>query len=410
MAVRFVSDTEGSSSIDAAPSGRKLVKPRAETVDIVRGVALLGILFINIMTFRSTDQNWTTLDRAADILSLILAHGKFVAMFIILFGVSFSFQVENADAQRFMPQYLRRMVGLALLGTLHFVFLWEGDILMQYVVPGVLLLLFLRRPVRTVLIGAGVSYGLLLAFMLTVVITTASMRSGQSTGAGGDPTVSSAIYQHGSYGEVVEARLELLPSFLEEHLITSVLLLGTFLLGVYIGKQGYLTHPQDHERLLRRVVSLTLPIGLLMNIVTVLGDPYRNSLPLALQIGYYFCTLAGPTVLSLGYVAGAALLASRWTWLKPLAAVGRMTLTNYLMQSLILATLFYGYGFGLYDKVNPAPGIALIVVLFALQVIFSVWWMRRFRYGPVEWLWRSFTYWQAQPIRRSARPPLTPRA
>ncbi len=376
------------------PSQYKTKAP-AESVDIIRGFALFGILFINIMTFRSSQNGWTGLDHLVDTLSLILAQGKFVTTFMILFGLSFTFQSENAASNHFTGQYVRRMGMLFVLGVLHFVLLWEGDILMGYVVPGALLLFFAHSQSRTLLISSGGFYGLLLAFVLIVAIGSV----GQPT-ASHDPTIAPTLYQHGSYGELVKARLELLPDFLGEHFIGSVLLLGTFLLGAYIGKRGYLSHPQEHLPLLRRVFIGGLLLGIPANTVSQLGQPYRDTLALPQQIILHLAIFFSPTILSLAYIAGVALLAGSVKYMKPLAAVGRMTLTNYLMQSLILTTIFYNYGLGLYDKIGPALGILLISGLFAVQILFSVLWTKRFHYGLVEWLWRSVTYWRFEPLRK----------
>jgi uncharacterized protein len=113
---------------------------------------------------------------------------------------------------------------------------------------------------------------------------------------------------------------------------------------------------------------------------------------------------AGAPLLCLAYLSALALLSLRPGWgarLKVLAPVGQMALTNYLMQSIICTLIFYGYGLGLFGKVGPAAGILLTVVIYLIQIPISHWWMKRFRYGPAEWLWRSMTYLKLQPMRRS---------
>jgi uncharacterized protein len=112
--------------------------------------------------------------------------------------------------------------------------------------------------------------------------------------------------------------------------------------------------------------------------------------------------LSGP-LLGFSYVCGLALLLRHEAWrrrLAPLAAVGRMSLSNYLLQSLVCTTLFYAYGFGLYGKTGPTVNLVLALGLFTAQVLLSLWWVRRFRFGPAEWLWRSLTYGEKQPMRR----------
>jgi len=110
----------------------------------------------------------------------------------------------------------------------------------------------------------------------------------------------------------------------------------------------------------------------------------------------------GAPALSLFYAAAILLLVQREGWQKrlaPLAAVGRMALSNYLLQSVICTTIFYSYGLGLYGRVGPAVGVGLTVVIFLIQIILSVWWLRRFQFGPMEWVWRSLTYCKRQPLR-----------
>jgi uncharacterized protein len=287
---------------------------------------------------------------------------------------------------------------LLVFGLLHFVLIWEGDILLQYVVPGLLLLFFVRRSARTILIWAGALWGLWLALLVTIVAVATIQHSHQGSADGG-ALFSPTTYTTSGYGALVASRLGALPGMIEEHGISLIFLLPTFLLGVYIGKSGLLTNPQQHVQLLRRVCFVGLPLGIAVNAVAHWGTPVMYSMPVPIAMLIIACTVIGLPTLSLAYIAGLALLVQRAPWLKPLAAVGRMTLTNYLMQSVVLTTLFYGYGLGWYDRVGPVSGIVLIAAIFGCQIPFSVWWMSRFRYGPAEWIWRSVTYWRVQPLR-----------
>ena len=110
----------------------------------------------------------------------------------------------------------------------------------------------------------------------------------------------------------------------------------------------------------------------------------------------------GAPALSFFYASAILLLFQRTAWqrhLAPLAAVGRTALSNYLLQSVICTTIFYSYGFGLYGRIGQPAGVALTFLIFALQIPVSVWWLRHFRFGPVEWLWRTLTYGKLQPMR-----------
>ncbi len=135
-----------------------------------------------------------------------------------------------------------------------------------------------------------------------------------------------------------------------------------------------------------------LPVGLIFSLLSATLVPGQQSLPVVERAMVIVDAELAPIILALAYAAGAAWLASRLGWLKPLAAAGRMSLSNYLLQSLVLTFLFYQYGFKLFDRVSPAAGFLLAVLIYALQVLLSNLWFRRFRYGPAEWAWRSLTY------------------
>jgi uncharacterized protein len=179
--------------------------------------------------------------------------------------------------------------------------------------------------------------------------------------------------------------------------------LAMFLLGLFAARQHLLDQPDTHAKALRRMLVFGLAIGLPANVFYAIafakGEPLEvdwlwTAGSLALAVG-------GPA-LTFAYVA-AFTLALRHERarriLQPIAAAGRMALSNYLLQSLICTTIFYSYGLGLYGSVGRAPGLALALVIYAAQVPLSVWWLRRFRFGPAEWLWRCLTYGRIQPMR-----------
>jgi uncharacterized protein len=177
-----------------------------------------------------------------------------------------------------------------------------------------------------------------------------------------------------------------------------------FLLGLWTWRRGILRSPEQHERFLRRFFAIAFPIGLgLAAALTFLRElrfPYGS--PLGSWLRVTSNTLGTP-LLALSYGAGLLLLTRRAPWrrlLAPLAPVGRMALTNYLMQSLVMTWVYNAYGLGLYGQVGPAAAAFLCLALFALQIVVSRWWLSRFRFGPAEWLWRSLTYAKMQPMRR----------
>ncbi len=396
---------------------------RIEGIDIVRGAAIFGILLVNVTTFRphpATLQGtpWTGLpDRVAEWGILFLAAGKVWPMLAFLFGLGFAVQLGRARAGTpILLRYARRLTALLAIGLLHNVLLWDGDILVNYALIGFLLLPFARRRPRTVLLWA---VGLLAAFVgLIAVAALVSAVQGPVHEAAAPavpaPDPMEALWRTGTYGALVAARLSALAGSATENLGGAPITLAIFLTGLYAGQRGILTHPEAHLPLLRRATRWALPVGLigalLFTLISV-AAPLVMALPIPAQTLLAAASVPGILALSLAYVAGLTLLLQRPRWrarLAPLAAVGRMALTNYLLQSLVCTTLFYGYGLGWYGRVGPLTGIGLAALIFALQVPLSAWWLRRYRFGPAEWAWRSLTYARPQPLR--APTPQTARA
>ena len=176
-----------------------------------------------------------------------------------------------------------------------------------------------------------------------------------------------------------------------------------FLLGLYIGRRGILQDIPAYLPLIRRVQLVGLGLGFTGELLVILLSEITNLIvptPLG-TLRSVIHVFSGP-LLALGYMSTLVLLLQKDTWrhrLAPLASMGRMSLTIYLMQTLICTIIFYHYGLGLYGQVGPAAGLILTVVIYALQIPFSLWWLTRFRFRPTEWLWRSLTYLQWQPMR-----------
>jgi uncharacterized protein len=215
------------------------------------------------------------------------------------------------------------------------------------------------------------------------------------------------VYALGSYGEQVRQRLvDLAFTYIGTGMQMFPLVLAMFLLGLYAGKRRLFQEVERHLPLARRALTWGLIIGLPLNLFFAFNyDAFRSLTPTVWSITGTVAFAIGAPALSMAYVAGMTLLMQRAAWqrrLAPIASVGRMALTNYLLQTVICTTIFYSYGLGLFGQVGPAAGILLTVAIYALQIPFSVWWLRRFRYGPMEWLWRTLTYARAQPMRLPA--------
>jgi uncharacterized protein len=401
---------------------------RILTIDILRGFALLGILLVNMALFNgsfaaavaSLEQTGTGLDQVAGWLIAFFCEAKFYSIFAFLFGLGMVLQFTHAEGRGGHPRatWLRRMAVLLLIGLVHAYFIWVGDILILYSVLGASLLLWRKARPRTLLIWVFV------CLLVPLLINAALLGLiGMGQAAAGEQAMAQAfaeqlgayrtlaaeadhVYATGSYWEVTLQRA------LDMNLVFFVLpfmafnVLAMMLLGLYAGKRRIFESIGEHLPLIRRVWLWSLVAGVAGNLLYVYFGATATRIPPSPQ---YLLSLAGQTfgapALALFYMASLTLLAERVTWrprLAPLAAVGRMALTNYLLQSIICTTIFYGYGLALYGRIGVAAGAALAVAIYLLQVLFSRWWLHHFRYGPMEWLWRTLTYGHRQPI--SLRP------
>ena len=211
-----------------------------------------------------------------------------------------------------------------------------------------------------------------------------------------------AVYSEGDYGDVIAYRLKKLPDY-AVHLWLNQALSGfaVFVFGMYMGRRRILEDIANQAARWRARLPWVLGAALVVNVVYVIS--FRQG---HVRSELLFLTLGGP-LLCFVYVVGLGLLVGDAKWrmrLGTFAAVGRLSLTNYLMQSAICTTLFYGYGFGLYGQLGTAMTLLIGFAIFAMQMLLSSWWLKYFRLGPLEWLLRSFIYYRWQVLRRTVPP------
>ncbi len=380
-------------------------------VDVLRGMALFGILAANMRAFFAPldayDHISVLFHSRADILAQAFIdafiQGKFITIFSFLFGMGFAIQMSRAEARgvRFMGFYPRRLLALALFGLIHGMLIWAGDVLLTYAVSGAILLLFRKRQQKTLLWWAG---GL---FALPIVVSTTFLllyfsRFRRPWMDPKPPDMAKLysiinIYAHGTVRQILaqnwmEWKQEL------PFTLFAIYASGLFLLGMWVWRAGIVQRLEEYQPVLKRVCAWCLVIGLIVNIyvaiVKAVIPPATVSL-WAWSAGVLF--LPAAHLLSAGYMSGLALLFLHKDWrrvLLPFAAVGRMALTDYLMQSILCTLFFYHYTTGLYGRIGPAIGLVPTVILYSAQVLFSNWWLQRYRFGPMEWLWRGMTYGQ----------------
>lgn len=415
---------------------------RFAALDTLRGVAVLGILLMNIYAFAMPfaaymnplnmgGAEWYNL--GTWFATHIVADQKFISIFSMLFGAGIVLMGQRAEARgaSFGRIYFRRMFWLMVIGLIHGYLLWFGDILFYYAVIGMILYLARNWRPRTQLIVACallpvtllMSYGGYLQ-MLEMKAEASNVLTLEEAGetlteqqqatldewnvmagvmAPTEKSIRKDLEAHrGSYADILAYRAPQLANmqvgglFFMFFRIGGMMLIGmAFMqLGILSGQRGAATY----NRLLLFGYGLGVPIMLFSAY-----DLYAHQFD-----GFYFMKMGnianyvGSILIAFGHIGLVMRLVQTGAWQKLLqrfAAVGRMAFTNYLMHSVILTTVFYGYGLGLYGEVPRAAQMLIVVAVLGLQLAYSPWWLARFRFGPAEWLWRSLTYWRRQPMR-----------
>jgi uncharacterized protein len=392
-----------------------LPSERIVTLDVIRGFALLGILVVNMSSFSGMwmDQPTALPDQFAAFIVNVLFSGKFNSLFSLLFAIGFTIQLERLEQRAGNDArwiYVRRLLVLFAIGIAHAVLLWDGDVLHMYALLGFVLLFMRNVSDRTVvvliaallLVPAARSLFLLLFSPPEWTAARLALRQEYFAAA-------SAALGSGSYVDSVVQNLRALRSaYFTAFGLEALLLLGyalflvTVLIGLLAGRYRWVQRAAENPALLRRVQWWALGIGIAFGIAQAIASRYiEPSVPsvwfIVLRTGYSVSRVA----LMVFYVAIIVRLAShaRWrSWLMPLAAAGRMPLTNYLLQSMLCTAIFYGWGLGYWGRAGAAVQLGLaFAIFFGLQVPLSLFWFRRFAYGPMEYLWRLASYGRRPP-------------
>jgi len=394
---------------------------RIVSLDILRGVAVLGILIMNIQSFSMPQAAYINPTAFGDlsglnkwiwILSHILASQKFMSIFSILFGAGVLIFTENAMAKGKNSALLhyRRMAWLMVFGLLHGYLLWYGDILFTYSLCGMLLFVFRGLPPRK-LIWIGFGF-----FLVPMVLDTLfafsmsywpeeSLRSTMQTWSPDTATLQHYLTVYGgSWMEQMELRV---PGYL--FLQTGLFFMQTFwrvmsmmLLGMALFKWKMLSAG------LSRLIFLRLTLaGLLLGFFlsatgVVLNFRMQWSMEFSMFLGKQF-NYVGSVLTALGYVGLVMLICKSLSFRRfknTFSAVGRMAFSNYILMTLICTLLFYGHGLGLFGSMERKVQVLIVVGIWLVIIIISSLWLRSFRFGPLESLWRSLTYGKWQPLRK----------
>jgi len=417
-------------------AGPAPVADRILALDSVRGFALFGILVVNVLGISglrafAIDET-SAVEPVLRQVVQIFFQGKFVSLFSILFGISFFLLLDRLHTKNasVFPRYWRRLAILFVFGMVH-VLIQPGEVLMPYALCGALLLVFYRMPWKIVLAAA-------ILLMVAPHLQTAwatSIAMNQTTAEAPAPMEDTTeddgwerevlpgrswdpydgpdavrVHAKGSLAEVVAYSRD----FTLDRWATSwvgylwiTFPLPLMMVGLLVSRSGVLRQVEDRKRLFHVTFWGGLAAGLGLHWLTMPVFAWASTGGWNPWIGFVgnVMFVMSALVLALAYGAAVLLLFQRNTFRKllaPLGAVGRMALTNYLLQTVATVWLFWGIGLGWYGRFGAGAVEIIAVVVFALLAAFSIIWLRYFLYGPVEWLWRCGTYWQLLPLKKSA--------
>jgi uncharacterized protein len=360
------------------------VEERLLALDILRGIALFGVMAINVVfefrvsifeqllrSYESTSpldgMIRTFLERAVEL--------KAFALFSLLFGVGLAIQFDRLPQIRRATLLLRRLLVLLAFGLIHLTLIWDGDILTEYALAGLLVLPLLYGP-RWLLACATL-------LLLAIYANSSLMRLLPFPGTSwlAQRVIEARnVYPTGGFFEILGFRIHEIPAIAPLHVWVFPRTLALFLTGALAWRSGILERAAENRPMLFGIAAAAAASTAFVN------DPL-STVTLALAYAAFIIGAASTA-------GGAKLL--RWA-----APLGQMAFTNYIVQSLIFGWIFYGYGLGLFGKLNVSTALGVGVTVYLAQVFFSRWWLGKYRFGPVEWAWRSLMYGKRQPMKRS---------
>lgn len=406
----------------AATSGPVALVDRIDSLDVLRGVALLGILIMNIQVFAMIFPAYFNPHAYGDLtgpnyvvwlLSHVLADRKFMTIFSMLFGAGIVLMTSRREEAggRAAGLHYRRMLVLLVLGVCHAYLLWDGDILVTYALCGMVVYPFRRRRPRTLfvigLILIAFASGLAFLFQWGMQFWPESEVQGFKDGLWHPPpevVEQTLALQRGSWVGMLPERAASALFFQTFVLLMENLwrVSGLMLAGMAFFKLGVFSATRT-----TRTYVIMLLAGLLIGAPLILaGVAYKDSVNWDVRYCFFLggqFNYWGSIPLALAWV-GLVMLVCRSATLsavrRPLAAVGQMAFTNYLLQSVVCTTLFFGYGLGWYGHVERIGQFGVVLGVWVVLLVLSVLWLRAFRFGPAEWVWRTLTYAKRQPFKR----------
>ncbi|MFL0366028.1 DUF418 domain-containing protein [Pseudobacillus sp. 179-B 2D1 NHS] len=367
---------------------------RVKSIDSLRGFSLLGILLANLLIFQYgmigkdhvTGLSW--IDKGAYYITKVLIESSFMPIFTLLFGYSLIKLIESIRNKGRKSRWVivRRAIGLILLGLLHATYLWEGDILLFYGLTMFFLFIFINRKAKTLMIWSGVFFILSTALMYGPLN---DLTEKEQTKYDAYVEQEHKVYENGSYLEVYDFRNNAIPPYYDDPIeLLFVLLLSPFvyaplfLAGMAFAKMNVFENIRAEQKLYK-YGSYLVPLAIVCKIMGQFTSNWEGVLG-----------NAGGQLLALGYVFLFMRVLTSGKFAKFIYAfeqVGKLSLTNYLVQSVICTTIFYGYGFGMFGKMGVFAAMIMGIIIYALQCVISIQYFKKWKRGPVEMLLRMWT-------------------
>lgn len=370
-------------------------KKRFESVDALRGLALFGILLANVPFAENAGSNrpMAQFDTTLSFLFHLLIEKKFITIFSILFGFGFYIQLKKAGEAgiNFRPYYLKRMLILFLIGCIHAYLFWFGDIIRDYALCGIVLLFVYKWSSKKILI-TGIVFSVFITAAVFILNSALGPQYSYDTSIVRDHPIAN------SYGQYlwINARIDPFANFLQDSPITLVFCFGNMLLGFWMAKAGFFQQPDKFRSSRKRIILIGLLIGLSASYLFWLVTSGKLELTPAL-LWLPFVIVAGMVLQSLFYISAfVSLFQSIW-WKKVLSVfrpVGKMSLTNYLFQTILYLLVFFHWthGLQLFGKINMTETYFIAILFFAIQVVLSKAWLTYHDQGPVETVWKNLSY------------------
>lgn len=366
---------------------------RLDSIDIMRGLALFGVLTVNLVTeFRvSIFEQFLTRPSEPDLINRAVIQFvhyalelKAFALFSFLFGVGLAMQFERlSNTGRPLYWLTRRLAVLLSFGLIHLLLIWNGDILTEYAVAGLVVLPLLYAS-RMVL---GLTAAALLALYLALPALPVPVAWPALAWMTNHVEQANELYRAGHWSQVLRFSLHELPALLPLHVYIFPRTLGLFALGMLAWRSGVFSRPAEHKAKILGLGCLLGTIGVALTLANA-SEILSNLTPVCLSLAF-----AAVVLYAVEFTPARA-------FLRIFTAIGRMAFTNYIAQSLIFGFVFFGYGLGQFGGLRPAPVFALGIAVYLTQVHLSKFWLCHFRFGPIEWCWRTLMYGRLQAMKQ----------